>query len=99
VWVADVVGRTYMKQRAITRDIFPIGGRVTLAGLPSRFSLSEMFMGNVLSSNGEELLLAGGAEPRWTIRNQDVELPGAYSGERGGPDIAYGCPVLPVRRR
>ena len=72
-WVAEGIGRTYMKQRGIGPEMFPLGGHVILAGLASRFDLPEMFMGNMLLGDGTELLLAGGAAPRWTSEQSEAE--------------------------
>ena len=65
LWQVEGIGRNDLKERGVSRDMFPVGGPVTLAGLASRFDLPEMYMGNLLLSNGQEVLLAGGAEPRW----------------------------------
>ena len=79
VWTIEGIGRTYLEQRGIDRELFAVGNIVTLAGLASRFGLPEMFMGNMLLGDGRELLLAGGAKPYWT--HQD---------DAGEPDSAAG---------
>ena len=74
-WVVEGIGRRYLKQRGLDRDMFTVGDYVTIAGLASRFDLPELFMGNMLLSDGRELLLAGGAEPRWTNPQSEEAAP------------------------
>lgn len=71
VWQAEGIGRTYMRQRGIELERLPIGEPVTIAGHLSRDGGREIFATNMLLDGGEELVLAGGARPRWSGRHED----------------------------
>ena len=65
-WTLEGVGGHYLLQFGATKDMFAEGKMITVAGLASRFDLPELYMGNLLLPDGQEILLAGGAKLRWT---------------------------------
>jgi len=65
IWELEGVDLTRLDRAGLPRDLVAVGDMVRFAGNPSRRSARRMYVTNLLLTDGRELLLRGGAEPRW----------------------------------
>lgn len=88
VWEIETYSVSGISRWGITENLLEAGQRVRVAGNPSRRGRDNVFVRNVLLPTGEELVLGGGSEPRWS---DDVLRGGsnvrASEGEGSRPDL------------
>ena len=53
-------------------DFIEVGDTIRVAGNPLRRGGQGLYLSNVLTSDGQEVLLGGGVEPRWTDRTIEM---------------------------
>ena len=71
VWEIESNSPGGMERRSITRDIISEGNRFRLAGFPARSGERGMHASNILLSDGREVVLRPGTDPRWTNPGQE----------------------------
>jgi hypothetical protein len=91
-WAIETSSLTVLKRMGIEEGTIRIGDRVKLAGNPAVGSKqekkSEMYARHLLLSDGRELLLNVGLEPRWSERTLgDESLLMAHEGDPSRPDL------------
>ncbi len=87
-WAIETSSLTVLTRMGIDRDTIKVGDRIRLAGNPAVGSKKEMYARHVLLSDGRELLLNVGLEPRWTDHAVgDESLLMAHDGDPSRPDL------------
>ncbi len=54
-----------LERREISQNVIRVGNRFKLAGFPARDGSHEMYTSNILLTDGREVVLRPGSEPRW----------------------------------
>jgi len=65
IWELEGVDVTRLDRAGLPRNLIAVGDVVNFAGNPSTRQARRMYVTNVLLTDGREILLRGGAEPRW----------------------------------
>ncbi len=65
IWSIESNSPSGMERRTISRDVISVGNRFRLAGFPARDGSNGMHASNILLSDGREVVLRPGSEPRW----------------------------------
>jgi hypothetical protein len=65
IWELEGVDLTRLDRSGLPRNLVANGDIVRFAGNPSTRKTRRMYVTNLLLADGRELLLRGGAEPRW----------------------------------
>jgi hypothetical protein len=65
LWELEGTDLTRLDRAGIPHDLIGVGDVVTFAGNPSTRGARRMYVTNMLLPDGREILLRGGAEPRW----------------------------------
>jgi hypothetical protein len=65
-WSFEIDSIYVLQRTGVSRDLFPIGQQVRLAGYPSNADPREALGTNLLLPDGREVLLLGRARPVWT---------------------------------
>jgi hypothetical protein len=75
-WTLEGAAGYILQRRGLERDLFQPGDRLRVAGRPHTRDATLIWLHNVLLDGGEELLMIGGVEPRWTDESlgSDQEL-------------------------
>jgi hypothetical protein len=72
----ETAGVNYLRRLDAPLDLYRVGGNVKVAGWPSKRSSSRMYGTNILSSDGQELVLWR-TEPRWRPTAFGIGTPAA----------------------
>ena len=64
-WAVETGSITTLRLRGVDPGMIEVGDQVRFAGDSSTRGLPEMFARNLLSDNGQEVLLSAGSSPRW----------------------------------
>jgi len=77
-WTLEGGASYVLKRRGIEKDLFMLGSELRAAGRVHRRDQTLMLVQNVLLDTEEEILMAGGVEPRWSNetegRDQEIKL-------------------------
>lgn len=65
-WDVEATSLSLIRMLGTERGFIEEGDRVKMAGSPARRSPTGMYALNILAPDGLEILLSGGAQPRWT---------------------------------
>jgi hypothetical protein len=65
IWDIESNSPNGMERRTISQEIISVGNRFRLAGFPARDGSNGMHASNILLSDGREVVLRPGSEPRW----------------------------------
>ena len=85
-WIVEGGSPNRLRRSGIERDVIRPGDRVRIAGWPPVTERKELFVSNLLTPAGEELLFLPYATPRWT---------GAAKGDRSYLQLSEGDPSQP----
>jgi len=66
IWAVEANSLYALHREGVTRDLFPVGERVRVAGHRSKRGDLAFHSTNILLEDGREVLVASGTEPRWT---------------------------------
>ena len=66
LWEIEARASSTLLRMGITRDLFNVGDRIRVAANPPTGGVKEMWVHNLLTPNGEELLMGRLAEVRWS---------------------------------
>jgi hypothetical protein len=102
-WQIESSGLNYLRRLEMPLEIFQVGGRVKVAGWPSKRSNVRMYATNLMSADGQELVLWR-SKPRWasTALGYDAERSGMGQARAAGAATIFrvwtsvaGSSVLP----
>jgi len=71
-WEMATTSLSNMRRWQMDRDFIAVGDHIRVAGNPARDGGQGMYIRNILTTSGEEVLLGPNIEPRWS--NQLVEM-------------------------
>jgi len=71
-WEMATTSLSNMRRWQMDRDFIAVGDRIRVAGNPARDGSQGMYIRNILTTSGEEVLLGPNIEPRWS--NELVEM-------------------------
>jgi len=87
LWTLEGGASYVLKRRGITRELFQAGDTLLVAGRPHTRDGALMLLHNILLENGEEVIMTGGVEPRWSRvlvgRDQNTQPEDAATQNRG----------------
>jgi hypothetical protein len=66
VWEVESNSIRGMLRYGISEQMLAVGTSITIAGFPARNGDTKMYSSNLLLSDGTEIVLRPGSEPRWT---------------------------------
>ncbi len=66
IWTLDEDSHIALVRRGVTRDQYPIGQLIRVAGFPGRRNPRAMFVTNTLLADGRELVAGQSSGPRWS---------------------------------
>jgi hypothetical protein len=67
-WDMSTTSLSNMRRWQMDRDFIAVGDRIRVAGNPARDGGQGMYIRNILTTRGEEVLLGPNIEPRWSDR-------------------------------
>ena len=65
-WTLEAAAVYVLERRGLMRDLFRQGSSIEVAGRLSRTRNTEVWLHNLQLSDGRELLMIGGVDPRWS---------------------------------
>jgi len=85
IWMIESLAPSGLRRRDIVDPFVSVGDRVRVAGNPGRRQARNLYVSNLLTASGEELILRGAneAEPRFTDRRRE-ETGATYATEGDG---------------
>ena len=87
LWTLEGGASYVLKRRGITRELFQAGDTLLVAGRPHTRDGALMLLHNILLENGEEVIMTGGVQPRWSRdlvgRDQETLLEDTAAQNRG----------------
>jgi hypothetical protein len=80
-WAMATTSLSNMRRWQMDRDFIAVGDRIRVAGNPARDGGLGLYIRNILTTRGEEVLLGPNIEPRWS--EQLVEMSASRRSGRG----------------
>jgi hypothetical protein len=65
-WQLEGNAKNQLERMLVSNDLIAAGDTVRVAGNPSRRGSDQLYLGQILLADGQEVLLRGGFEPRWS---------------------------------
>ena len=95
LWTLEGAAGYILQRRGLERDLFQPGATLRVAGRPHARDSTLIWLHNVLLDSGEELLMIGGIEPRWTDESLGSDQELCHSEP---PSLRSVC-ILPLAQR
>ena len=85
-WTIEMTSLTNLRRSGLQGQFVNVGDTVRVAGNPARQEANSLYVENLLLANGEEVLLAPRAEPRWQTQVAGRDGPSG-PGDPSAPEL------------
>ncbi len=79
LWEIESQSVSTLRRKNVSTVLVSVGDKVRVAGNPSRRAVNELHASNMLLPSGQEVVLSGAGEPRWTEQALGTSGPGFVS--------------------
>ena len=86
-WDIETNSVSILSRMNVSSDLLAEGDRVTVAGYPARSGSNEMWVNNILLTDGRELVTRPGANPYWSDEHLGVSDTWLAAGAEGGVSL------------
>lgn len=85
-WDIETNSVSILSRMDVSAELLAEGDRITVAGYPARSGANEMWINNILLSDGRELVTRPGVEPHWASEHLGVSETWLAGGAEGGAE-------------